>query len=215
MKFQVATIAGLFLAGQAVVAAPAPSAPLTARAGKTAADIVAEIAPASKTCASTTECRTADQAGPLLADAMVKYGVYSAGQIAGIIALTAFESVNYQYKHNVSPGRPGQGTSNMQQFNYNLKYAQSIPELKDKIAGIDANASDDKKNALLALVNADTYNFGSGPWFLTTQCTKDVQSALAKGDDAGFSAYMGCVGVTITDDRKAYWTRAKTAFGLA
>ncbi|KAI1460499.1 hypothetical protein F4805DRAFT_454921 [Annulohypoxylon moriforme] len=214
MKFQVATIAGLLLAGQAV-AAPAPSAPLKTRDGKTAAEIVAQIAPDSKTCDGSAECRTADQAGPLLADAMLKYSVYSPGQIAGIIALTAFESVNYKYKHNVSPGRPGQGTSNMQQFNYNLMYAQSIPELKSKVSGIDANAADDKKNDVLALVNADEYNFGSGPWFLTTQCTKDVQTALAKGDDAGFQAYMGCVGVTLTSDRTAYWTRAKAAFGLS
>ncbi|KAI0889418.1 uncharacterized protein GGS22DRAFT_184995 [Annulohypoxylon maeteangense] len=214
MKFQIATVAGLLMAGQAI-AAPAPSAPLQTRDGKTAAQIVAEIAPDSKTCASSTECRTADQAGPLLADAMVKYGVYSAGQIAGIIALTAFESVNYKYSHNVSPGRPGQGTSNMQMFNYNLMYAQSISALKGKVSGVDANAADAKKNEVLALVNTDEYNFGSGPWFFTTQCTKDVQSALAKGDDAGFSAYMGCVGVSVTDERKAYWTRAKAAFGLA
>jgi hypothetical protein len=36
-----------------------------------------------------------------------------------------------------------------------------------------------------------------------------------KGDlDKGFEAYMGCVGVTVTEERKAYLTRAKDAFGL-
>ncbi|KAI2616483.1 hypothetical protein GGR54DRAFT_227012 [Hypoxylon sp. NC1633] len=213
MKFQVATAAGLLLAGQAL-AAPVTT-PLRARDGKTAAEIVAEIAPNSKNCAPNTECYSADQAGPLLVDAMSKYKLVYAGQIAAVLALTAFESVDYQYKHNVSPGRPGQGTSNMQMFNFNLQYAQSIPELADKVAGVDANSADDaKKNEVLALVNADQYNFGSGPWFLTTQCGAGIVDGLKTGSDAGFQAYMGCVGVTVDSERQAYWTRAKQAFGL-
>ncbi|KAI1403075.1 hypothetical protein F4819DRAFT_253238 [Hypoxylon fuscum] len=209
MKFQVATAAGLLLAGQAL------AAPLQAR-DKSAADIVAEIAPDSKTCDDPKECRTAAQAGPMLVDAMAKYGLDNAGQIAAVIALTAFESVNYKYKHNVSPGRPGQGTCNMQMFNYNLMYAQSIPELKEKVNGVTADADDTKKNEVLALVNDDKYNFGSGAWFMTTQCKPEVKEGLAAGKDldAGFKAYMECVGVTIDDERQAYWTRAKQAFSL-
>ncbi|KAI1137890.1 hypothetical protein F5Y05DRAFT_65169 [Hypoxylon sp. FL0543] len=209
MKFQIATTAGLLLAGQAV------AAPLKARDGISAAAIVAQISPNSKTCDGSAECRTADQVGPLLADAMVKYGVYSPGQIAGIIALTAYESVDYKYKHNVSPGRPGQGTSNMQQFPFNLEYAKSIPELADKVNGVDQNVPDDKKNEVLALVTPDEYNFGSGPWYFTKHCSTDVQNALKAGTDAGFQAYMGCVGVVAGEDRLAYWDRAKTAFGLS
>ncbi|KAI1776788.1 hypothetical protein F4818DRAFT_440186 [Hypoxylon cercidicola] len=212
MRFQVATTAaGLLLAGQSL------AAPVRARDGGSAADIVAQIAPNSKTCSETTECRTSDQAGPLLADAMARYGLDAAGQIAAVIALTAFESVDYKYKHNVSPGRPGQGTSNMQMFGYNLEYAQSIPELKDQVAGVAADAADDaKKNEVLALVEDDKYNFGSGPWFMATKCA-DAKDALAPGKDldAGFQAYMACVGVTVTDDRMQYWTRAKQAFGLS
>ncbi|KAL7628351.1 hypothetical protein AAE478_002553 [Parahypoxylon ruwenzoriense] len=207
MKFQVATATGLLLAGQAL------AAPHQARQAKSAADIVAEIAPGSKSCDST-ECRTAEQAGPLLATAMAQYGLDHAGQIAAVIALSAFESVDFKFKHNVSPGRPGQGTSNMQMFNFNLKYAQSIDALKGKVAGVDENAPDDKKNEVLALVNDDQYNFGSGAWFLTTQCDSGVKDALKAGDDAGFQAYMQCVGVTIDSGRQAYWDRAKQAFGL-
>ena len=93
MKMQLATAAGLLLAGQAI------AAPLEARADLSAAAIVAAISPNSKTCDGSAECRTADQVGPLLADAMVKYGVYKPGRIAAIIALTAYESVDYKYKH--------------------------------------------------------------------------------------------------------------------
>ena len=95
----------------------------------------------------------------------------------------------------------------MQMISYNQKYASSIPELAGKVAG----ASDDD---VLALVTPDKYNFGSGPWFLTTQCTDDQRKQLQAGTDAGFSAYMSCIGVEATDERLAYWKRAKTAFGL-
>lgn len=201
--------AGLALAGLST-AAPV----LEARQGKTAAALIGEIAPASLSCADATECRTNEQAAPFLVEAMAKYSLYAPGQVAAVLALTAFESVNYSFKHNVSPGRPGQGTSNMQMIDYNVEYAASIPELADQVAAVgDVAASDDGKNKLLALVTDDKYNFGSGPWFLTTQCP-DVVDQLAAGTDAAFAAYMQCVGVSVTPDRQEYWNRAKTAFGL-
>lgn len=211
MKYQAATAAGLLLAGQAL------AVPLKARDEPSAASIVLQIAPDSKTCADTTECRTADAAGPLLADACAKYGLDSAGQIAAVLALTALESVQYKYKHNVSPGRPGQGTSNMQMYSFNLEYAMSIPELKDQASQYSADeTSPDKQNALLALVQDDKYNFGSGPWFLSTKCP-DAKDALSAGKDldAGFQTYMTCVGVTIDSERQAFWDRAKAAFNLS
>ncbi|KAI1132485.1 hypothetical protein F5Y10DRAFT_231224 [Nemania abortiva] len=208
MKFSMTLSAGLALAGITT------AAPVVARGDTSAAGIIGQIAPDSKSCASSTECRTNVQAAPFLIDAMAKYGLRAPGQIAAVLALTAYESRNYQYKHNTDPGRPGQGTSNMQMINYNIEYAKSIPELKDKVAALGDITTTDKQNQLLALVNTDEYNFGSGPWFLTTQCSKDVVDGLAAGTDAAFSAYMGCVGVSVTGDRQAYWTRAKQAFGL-
>ncbi|KAI8629133.1 hypothetical protein F5Y19DRAFT_91328 [Xylariaceae sp. FL1651] len=209
MKFSTAASAGLALVGAAM------AAPLTTREAKSAAQIIGEIAPSSLSCASTTgECRTNEQAAPFLVAAMAQYKLQSSGQIAAVLALTAFESVGYQYKHNVSPGRPGQGTSNMQMIDYNVEYANSIPALKDKVAALGALDSDDKKNQLLALVTADEYNFGSGPWFLTTKCSPDVVDGLRSGTDAAFAAYMACVGTPVTDERTAFWMRAKAAFGL-
>ncbi|KAI1467536.1 uncharacterized protein F4812DRAFT_429916 [Daldinia caldariorum] len=211
MKVQVASAAGLLLAGQALAA---PRLVHEVRDVKTAASIIAEVAPSTRDCAAGGECVTADVIGPLLVSHMQQYGIYNPAQMAGIIALTAFESVEYTFKHNVSPGRPGQGTSNMQMFNFNLKYAQSIPELKDKVAGITEDAPDDKKNEVLSLVNDNKYNFGSGPWYFSTQCGADVKEALKAGDDAGFAAYMRCVGVTIDSGRQGYWDAARKAFGL-
>ncbi|ORY57548.1 uncharacterized protein BCR38DRAFT_354673 [Pseudomassariella vexata] len=189
----------------------AVAAPLQQR--ETAAAIVQKIAPDSVTCSDTKECRTASQAAPFLINAMQKYGVTSPGEIAGVLALMAFESDSFKYKHNISPGRPGQGTANMQMIDYNIKYASSIPELVDEVSALGDISTDDQKNKLLALVTPDKYNFGSGPWFLTTQCAS-IRTQLQAGTDAGFAAYMGCVGVTVTEDRNAFWSRAKAAFGL-
>jgi hypothetical protein len=208
MKLSFAASAGFALAATTL------AAPLTTRGERMAADIIGDIAPQSLSCAETTECRTNTQVAPFMIDAMKKYGLQSAGQIAAVLSLTAFESGDYKYKHNVSPGRPGQGTSNMQMIDFNVEYANSIDALKDKVTTIGTPDSDDKKNQVLALVNTDEYNFGTGPWFLTTKCKPDVVDGLAKATDDAFAAYMACVGVTVTDDRKAYWTRAKTAFGL-
>lgn len=206
-------VSSLVLAGSAIAAPLVINHKVEAR-DNSAAALVASIAPDAAACAaSDQECRTAAQAAPYLITAMSKYGVTSVGEIAGILALMAYESVNFQYKHNVSPGRPGQGTANMQMFEYNLEYAQSIPELSDAVSALGTITTDDQKNQLLALVTVDDYNFASGPWFYTTKCAS-ARAELAEGTDTGFAAYMSCVGVTADAERTAYWTRAKAAFGL-
>jgi hypothetical protein len=192
-----------------VLAGVASAAPVVSRGvSTTAADIILAIMPKSASCADTTECRTNVQAAPFLIDAMKQYKVFNAAQIAGVLALIAFESVEMRYKHNVSPGRPGQGTSNMQMINFNRMYADSIPAVKAKVT---ASTSD---NDVLALLEDDQYNFGSGPWFLTTQCKPDVMTQLTTATDAGFKAYMACVGIPdVPQERLDYWHAALKAFG--
>lgn len=181
-----------------------------------AAAIVKQIAPGAENCADTTECRTAEQAAPFIAQSMYDYKVFTTPEMAAIISLMAFESVDFKYKHNVSPGRPGQGTANMQMANFNLMYAQSIDSIKDQVSQFtttDGLSSDDL-NHILSLVQPDEFNFASGVWFYTTQCDSSVKEALWANVDTGFEKYMECVGVSVTDDRLAYLTRAKAAFGL-
>ncbi|KAI1298827.1 hypothetical protein F5Y03DRAFT_367159 [Xylaria venustula] len=216
MKYFTAISAGLALAG---LTAAAPLELLQKKSAvKSAAELIGEVAPNSLSCSgavSVADCRTNMAVAQPFIDAFQKYKLEYNGQIAAVLALTAFETTDYKYKHNVSPGRPGQGTSNMQMINYNIEYANSIPELKDKVAALGTIDTDAKKNSLLALVTDDKYNYGSGPWFLTTQCPKVVDQFAPGNDmDAAFNAYMACVGVTATPDRLAYWTRAKTAFYL-
>jgi hypothetical protein len=71
------------------------------------------IMPTSKSCADAKfpdECRTAEQAAPFISKACADL---STGECAATIALMGLESVEMKFKHNVSPGRPGQGTANM------------------------------------------------------------------------------------------------------
>lgn len=190
----------------------APTVSRRASEPQSAASIIAAIMPGSLSCANAQfplECRTADQASQPLINAMVKYELYEPGQIAAVLALIGFESVDMQFKHNISPGRPGQGTSAMLMPDNVAAYAASIPEVQAGLAA--AGGAPDK---VLALVQGDEYNFGAAPWWLVTKCEKGVVEGLKTATDESFRAYMGCVGVTATEERMAYWKRAKAAFGL-
>ncbi|KAH6606098.1 hypothetical protein Trco_005251 [Trichoderma cornu-damae] len=178
--------------------------------------IVQKIAPGAENCADTTECRTAEQAAPFIAEAMYNYKIFTTPEMAAIISLMAFESVDFKYKHNVSPGRPGQGTANMQMANFNLLYAKSIDGIKDQVARFTSTdgLGPDDLNHILSLVQPDELNFASGAWFYATQCDSSVREALWADVDTGFQKYMGCVGAPVTDERLAYFARAKEAFGL-
>ncbi|KAG5968137.1 hypothetical protein E4U58_001996 [Claviceps cyperi] len=178
---------------------------------------IQQIAPKSLSCLPCSpDCRTAHQAAPLIASSLKKYNIHDLNTTAALLALMAFESVDFRYKHNVFPGRPGQGTVNMQSAGFNLLYAKSIPELKPLVATIRSvdGLKNETLNAILGLVTPDEYNFGSAPWFLVKQCGGDVFKALQRNLEDGFGAYMKCVGVEVSEERRVYLERAKKAFGL-
>lgn len=194
------------------LASALPMAHPILRRQETAADLIGALMPKSLSCAGADfpgECATNVDAAPFFIAGMLKYGVYHPAEIAGVLALVALESDQLRYRHNISPGRPGQGTSNMQLIDFNTLYAKSLPELS---AGLDAAGGD--PNAILALVTPNQYNFASGPWFLATQCSADVRAQLQTGTDAGFTAYMGCVKAEMTQDRLDFWHTAQGLFGL-
>ncbi|KAJ5663675.1 hypothetical protein N7507_004406 [Penicillium longicatenatum] len=175
---------------------------------------IIDIAPTSKTCDNPPaegECATAEQAAKFASQSFDNYQVTSKAEQAAILSLMAFETDDFKYNKNHFPGVPGQGTRNMQSPDYNKKYANSISALKDKVAEVSNSPAD-----LLDLLREDeTYDFGSGAWFLTTQCSEDVRSALQAGDESGWKKYISeCVGTTVTDERKEYWQRAVKTLGV-
>ncbi|RDL38474.1 Uncharacterized protein BP5553_02814 [Venustampulla echinocandica] len=202
---------------------PFSGSSLSSRAVVSAADILLKIAPSSNTCTGAdvpSECATNVQAAPYLIAAMAQYKIFNPHEIAAVLSLVALESGEFKYStnHFPAPGRPGQGTRNMQMPNFNLMYAKSIPELAAKVGAITtasttSGLSDDQLNAIRALVLPDAYSWGSAPWFLVTQCP-DSRKAIQAGGPAGLAAYMACVGTSVTDDRTKYYTRATEAFGL-
>ncbi|RGP65898.1 hypothetical protein FLONG3_9030 [Fusarium longipes] len=186
-------------------------------AALTAVPIIEKIAPKSKSCPSTSDqCRTAKQAAPFMIDAFVKHDIYDPKEMAAVLALEAFESGDFQFKRNQVPGNPGQGTANMQMASFNLLYAKSIPELAPKYEKYESveGLSNDTLSDLLDDVTVDKYNFGSGPWFLATQCKQNVRDAFKKDIDEGFELYITeCVG-TAVEPRLEVFGVAKEAFGL-
>jgi hypothetical protein len=193
-------------------------------AGASAASQLLMIAPTSGTCDGApfpAECETAAQAAPYLISAMSKYSITTLPELAAVLSLIAFETGDFKYdiNHYPAPGRPGQGTRNMQMPSYNLMYAKSIPALAGPLAAITTASStdglsDDQLNAIRALVLPDEYSWASAAWFLTAQCAS-ARPAIQAGGQAGFEAYMSCVGTSASSDRLAYWTRANTAMGIA
>ncbi|KAJ9401506.1 hypothetical protein DTO282F9_1703 [Paecilomyces variotii] len=173
------------------------------------------IAPKSASCDNAPaagECATAAQAATHIANSFKTYKVTSAAEQAAVISLMAFESDDFKYNKNHFPGVAGQGTRNMQSPTYNSKYASSLPDLKTKLSSVTNNPA-----GLLDLLLAnEDYDFGSGAWFLTTQCEDSVRKQLQTGSESGWEAYISqCVGTTVTDDRKAYWQRAVEALGVS
>ncbi|KAL8798011.1 MAG: hypothetical protein Q9182_007041 [Xanthomendoza sp. 2 TL-2023] len=190
------------------VAAPSPLI------AKRAMDSLISIAPKSKTCVGApfpAECKTAAQATPFINASFQTYGITSTGEAAAIVSLIAFESGDFRYNINHSSGHPGQGTRNMQSFALNLKYAKSIPALAE---GLE-EAGDDMKAVVALLTSKGEYDFGSAAWFLKNQCSEKVKAGLKAGTEEGWKIYTTeCVGTTVTEERKAYWTRAAKALGV-
>jgi hypothetical protein len=187
----------------------------------TAEDLTA-IDAATATCSSTgtfaSECADASRAAPAITSAFEKYDISSPGAQAALIAIMLFESGSFKYNHNhfPAPGRPGQGTRNMQMAPFNEKYATALfGAAKVSAAKAAPAAGQDPSDAVLALVNAsDEDSFGSAAWFLTTQCDPSIKDGLASGTAAGWDAYLTqCVGTTHDPARDPSWTAAKDVLG--
>lgn len=119
----------------------------------------------------------------------------------------AFESGDFKYDTPINK-EPGKGTRNMQSATSNQKYVSSIPHYGPQVSG----CADDSDCLLKILTSNDYFDFGSGAWFLATQCSPEIRSGLASGSLEGWKAYItGCVSTTITPDRQAGWQRAINA----
>jgi hypothetical protein len=180
----------------------------------TAADLI-KLAPDTASCAGAAyadECRTADTAAPAIAISFTNFGVSSFGAQAALVAIMLFESGDFKYNKNhfPAPGRPGQGTRNMQSPEFNEKYAEYMTGCAPcgfTTEGVE-KAKSEGPAAVLELVSDDEWSFGSAAWFLRTQCDASIEDGLASGTEAGFKSYIeDCVGTTLTDDRIAGWQK--------
>lgn len=99
----------------------------------------------------------------------------------------------------------------MQSPAFNSQYAASLPGIADQVVSL----ASDPVGLLDVLLSDEEYDFGSGAWFLTTQCSPDVRTQLQSGSEAGWASFVsGCVGTDANEERKAYWMRATQALGV-
>lgn len=196
---------------------PHTHSPLHARAGPNPVNQLLQIAPTSNSCAGAQfpdECAVSSMpVVKAMVDGFAKYNVTTAEEQAALLSWMAFESGEFKFNHNhfPAPGRPGQGTRVMLMPNFVKEYANSIPELKPKVA---AAGSDVDK--VLALVMPDQYSFAAAAWYYNDHCTAEQKKQVRAGGQSGWQAAFvtGCVGTTVTDERVQYWTRARNALGV-
>jgi hypothetical protein len=99
----------------------------------------------------------------------------------------------------------------MQSPAFNAEYASSIPAIKEQAKAV----KDDPDAVLDLLVAVPEYDFGSGAWFLTTQCEEPIRTALQSGSEEGWKGFIvECVGTEANDARRGYWVSAKEALGV-
>lgn len=98
----------------------------------------------------------------------------------------------------------------MQSPTYNNKYAHSIPLIADKVR----QAGNDKGQLLDLLLADKEYDFGSGAWFLVSQCSDVVRESLKERGEEGWEGYVkDCVGTEANEERRGYWKRAVEVLG--
>jgi hypothetical protein len=168
--------------------------------------------PGSDSCAGAQfadECTTANIATPLIAQSFVKYGISSKAAQAAVLALISYETtLKYNRHHFPSPDYT-QGTRNMMSASFVQKYAtQLYGAAKVSAAG--------NPTAVLDLVRADEgASSGSAAWFMATLCP-DVLKQFATDPDGAWSTYISspsCIGTTLTSERTAVFTLAKSVLG--
>ncbi|KAK3952257.1 hypothetical protein QBC32DRAFT_370409 [Pseudoneurospora amorphoporcata] len=168
-----------------------------------AVDAIKAIMPNAKTtCSPTDQCRTPEQAAPFLIKSLERR---TTGEIAMVLSLIGLESVDLQYKVNTR--NDDQGTANMMMAPYVKEYAEFLQLPIDGKSGAD----------ILQLVIAnDFYNFNSAVWFMEKHCSDDIKAKMKKGTDEGYELYLTkCIQTTVSEERQAYWKRAKEFFNLA
>ncbi|RDA94951.1 hypothetical protein CP533_0184 [Ophiocordyceps camponoti-saundersi (nom. inval.)] len=185
---------------------------------------VLETLGAPKECkAKDKECRNSTSVAPQLEASFKQFNIGCRQEAACLVGLAMLESVNFTFMRNQSPGRPGQGTVNMQQCGFNLKWAKDLKkgsfsdvtslECADKTCK-DADKCNDVLNAVL---ETDQGNFFSLAWFYATQCDKtDIKTKLRDNVSSCADYVTECVGTNGTDPERVKRNgQAFEAFGVS
>lgn len=157
------------------------------------------------------ECATALQAAPYIIQAFADYAISDPNEWAAVLSLMLFESggLKFNRNHFPEPGRPGQGTRNMQMIAANTKYVEYLAS-KGKLDKADVEAAGSDPDKVLDLVLPDEFSFASAAWYYSTQCTDEIKKGVQSGTQQGYEAYLtSCVETTAAPERITGWQAAK------
>lgn len=168
------------------------------------------VMPRASSCATgpVVECLTAVQAAPLLAASFIKYDITHSAAQAAILTLIAVESGELKYNQHYNNGAPaltGQGTYNEMSPSFILQY------------GLTLDILDTNPLIVMKKINQNPENsIASAAWFMRQFCALILPRFETAPDDA-YRTYItsaDCIGTTMSEDRNAYWAKAKAALGV-
>ncbi|KAF2750761.1 hypothetical protein M011DRAFT_523723 [Sporormia fimetaria CBS 119925] len=193
-------------------------------------DILDKIAVTGCTADPAGECRTNKQAAAPIAASFEKYNIASCGEQAALVSLMLFESDSFKSNKNHFPGRLGQGTRNMQMYDYNVEYARHlygedsnwgpvveniVRWVKEDEEGKPEGYESKHRHTMLELVWGDSTSFASAAWYYNGKCDEAVKTALKAADDDDESAYeaylVKCIETEVTEERMKGWKKAVEA----
>ncbi|KAI9663655.1 MAG: hypothetical protein M1821_007145 [Bathelium mastoideum] len=164
----------------------------------TAEDII-KVAPATASCAGRgSQCVTAAQAAPAIANSFKKWGIISFGSQAAVVSTLLYESGNFEYDTPVLP-TSGKGTRDMQSAAFNAEYAAAV--------GLSTTSEDVATDEVVAALNKDLdTSFGSGAWLLSAHCPMSIRDQMHAQESAGYQNYVEqCLDTSELAERQQIW----------
>ena len=150
-----------------------------------------------------------------------QYNLTTSNEKAAVVALTAYESGDFRFDlHEFPSPLPGQCTRAVMMPANVLLYAKSLPHLPANLSSLgsatDASSlSNETLTDMCSYITSDpNLDFGAAAWYLRSQCSPTVQSALKTGGETGWESYMkDCVKVDVSaePDRKTSYEAAVAA----
>ncbi|KAL0957360.1 hypothetical protein HGRIS_001164 [Hohenbuehelia grisea] len=194
-----------------------------------------EISPTLASCPEyAKECRTADEAAPVITRAFALYNITALGERAAILANMLFES--RFFLDDKSSVDEGAGTRNMMPWVHILAYALDLPATRQAALALYGNAMDISTEAIYMqgdqagfktksavrklVIDNDELSFASAMWQYRfggpkgTGCDA-IKGLAGSGTKEGWDEYIEkCLYLSPSDKRTEVWNKTQSVLTL-